>query len=93
MLEDEGQTGASRPNDKVKGELLATFAVLKSTYELERLDLAWLAMISLETHIKRHEGTEEWIRFATKLSQMSTETLAKIDKILHDDAVEHKRFH
>lgn len=93
MLEHEEQSGASRPNVKIKGQLLGIFADLKSTYGLERLELAWLVMMALEGHIQRHEGLEDWVRFTEQLSKMSSETLSKIDDILLEDAKAHKRYH
>jgi len=97
MLDDKNPAGASRPPDQesnqIKGELLATFAVLKSTYGLERLELAWLVMMALGKHIQRHEGLDEWVNFTARLSDMSAETTSEIDRILHADAKAQGRYH
>ncbi len=93
MQEHEQQSGASLPKDQIKGELLATLADLKSAYGLQRLELAWLVLMSLEDHVRRHEGLEEWVNFTQRLARMSQETITEIDTILHEDAKAHKRYH
>jgi len=93
MLKDEIEMGASRPNDQIKGELLATFATLKSTYQLEKQELAWLIIEALEMHLKRTEGLEVWVEFTAQLAETTTKTVSEIDRILHEDAVEHEMFH
>jgi len=97
MLEDKNQTGASNPqdhvNDQIKGELLATLAVLKSTHDLERQELAWLVMSALERHLKQHEALEDWVQFTASLSRMATETIEEVDRILCEDAKDNERYH
>lgn len=93
MLKEEIEMGASRPNDQIKGELLAIFADLKATHELEKQELAWLIMSALEMHLKRTEGLEEWVNFTAKLAETTSDTIAEIDRILHEDAKDHGRFH
>ena len=93
MHKNKNQTGTSNPHDQIKGELLATFSVLKSTYELEGLELALLVHSALESHVMRHEGLEQWANFIARLADMSAETISEIDEILHEDRKEHGRFH
>lgn len=93
MLEEENRTGASRPHDQIKGELLATFAALKAEHGLERLELAWHVMMALEKHIRNHEGQEQWLNFTARLAEMSSETITEIDLILHEDAKANSRLH
>ena len=83
----------ANPEDKLKGEILASLADWRHSNALEGQDLAWHVMAALKNHIARHEGIEVWADFTQRLAKMSKEMISEIDHVLHEDAKTYKRFH
>lgn len=99
MQNYEEPPGASHENPddqlkkKLKGEILASLADWRQSYDLEGPELGWIIMNALLNHIHRYEGLEVRADFTQRIAKMSGETISEIEKILHEDAKIHKRFH
>lgn len=84
--EYEDKRGASANlDDRLKGELLATFAELKSRYGTTRLELAWSAITALLNHVEKHEGLAEMVEFSERAADVLGDNAKEIRTILDDD--------
>jgi hypothetical protein len=82
---DDHQGASGNLDDRLKGELLATYSELKARYQTTRLELAWSAISMLLKHIEDQEGLEALIEFSEKAGAMISEDAKDIHAILDDD--------
>lgn len=82
---DDHQGASSNLDDRLTGELLATYSELKTRYQTTRLELAWSALAALLKHIENHEGLEALIEFSEKAGEIISEDAKDIRAILDDD--------
>lgn len=99
MQNYEEPPGASyeNPDDqlkkKLKGEILASLADWRKSYDLEGPELGWIIMNALLNHIHRYEGLEVRAEFTQRLAKMSGETIDEIMEVLRLDAAANNKLH
>ena len=79
--------GASRnPDDRLKGEILASLADWRQGYGTERLELGWTVLQALLKHIERTEGIAALIEFDERAAAIMADEAASLREVYEEDA-------